>query len=128
MKIRTIYQSAVVPAHSTTKEVLTVPCDAPSIQELYERAARGEDLGGTYDELEPDSSFDMIHDPDYQDELLVKSTLMNETERIKGTATKVASKRKRAKTDTPPPADNKQVATSGDTERPKGPTSTSSPE
>lgn len=93
--IRTIWTGSVIPDHKTSNEVLTEPGMSSSIQELFERAARGESLGGSYDEFEDDSEFDIIHDPDYQDPLLIKSELLSTNERINDAVTEISTRKKK---------------------------------
>lgn len=110
MDLRNIFSVVPVPEHSTTNEVITVPCDSPSIQELFERAARGESLGGSYDEFDDDSIFDDIHDPDMQDDLLRESIRKQQIEDYEQGVRSVSAKRKtksaKSKTDSSDDSDS----------------------
>lgn len=94
MALRNIFSVVEVPEHSTNDEVVTIPGDAATIQELFERAARGESLGGSYDEFDEDSVFDDIHDPDMQDELLRESLRMEQVQSVKDGIDSISHRRK----------------------------------
>lgn len=83
MIVRSIWSDVPIPEHQTSDEIVTVPNDSTTIQELFERAARGESLGGSYDEFDDDSIFDDVHDPDLQDPLLRESMRLNTLEDVK---------------------------------------------
>lgn len=88
MDIKSFWKPAIVPAHSTSSEKLVQADDSISISEMFERAAKGESLGGAYDEYESDSFFDMSHDPEMQDPLLreaMQLETLNEIREVKGT-------------------------------------------
>lgn len=121
MALRNIFSVVEVPEHSTNDEVVTIPGDATTIQELFERAARGESLGGSYDEFEEDSIFDDIHDPDMQDELLRESVRMEQVQSVKDGVDRVSrsrkSKSKKSETDSESaPSDRKGDAGSSSPE------------
>lgn len=95
MIVRSFWSNVPIPEHSTNDEVITVPNDSSTIQELFERAARGESLGGSYDEFEEDSAFDDVHDPDMQDPLLRQANRLNTIEDVAIQSRKLANNRKK---------------------------------
>lgn len=97
MIVRSIWSDVSIPEHQTSDEVITVPNDSTTIQELFERAARGESLGGSYDEFDDDSIFDDVHDPDLQDPLLRESMRLNTLEDVKDRERNLVQSIKKAK-------------------------------
>lgn len=97
MKVRSCWTDVPVPEHTTSDEVVTVPNDSSTIQELFERAARGESINGSYDEFEDDSIFDDVHDPDMQDPLLREANKLNKLDDVIVQTRDLVTKRQRAK-------------------------------
>lgn len=97
MIVRSVWSNVPVPEHSTSDEVCTIPNDSSTIQELFERAVRGQSLGGSYDEFEDDSIFDDIHDPDMQDPLLREANRLNVLEDVTVQSRELVKNSKRKK-------------------------------
>lgn len=94
--VRSFWLGSSVPDNDTGDEVITEPDLSSSIQELFERAARGESLDGAYDEFSDDSELiNTLEDPDFQDPLLKKSYLMNENERINNYVSESSTRKKK---------------------------------
>lgn len=117
MIIKTFWNNSIPDGTITSDEIITVPEDSPSIQELFERAARGESLGGTYDEFDEDSDIvNRVHDPDLQDPLLREAMLQNDLDTLQHGINRLKTKSKRNKTDTPAFSDNDSMDSSDKSE------------
>lgn len=110
MIVKFFWNNTIPDGAHTSDELITVPEDSPSIQELFERAARGESLGGTYDEFDEDSEIvDRVHDPDLQDPLLREAMLNNDLETAKRGIGDISKKSQRSKTASKNTSASKQV-------------------
>lgn len=128
MIVRSIWSDVPIPEHRTSDEIVTVPNDSSTIQELFERAARGESLGGGYDEFDDDSIFDDVHDPDLQDPLLREANRLNVLEDVRNRATSMVGGTSKKKKTVRRPSENTASSEEGsdvdsislDTESSKG--------
>lgn len=104
MKVRTIWNKAVIPIYCTNDEQLTTPCDAPTIGELFQKAASGEDISEydyrSDDLSEHDESYvnDVLYSDEYNDPLLRKTLLKQLHDDVKEASAKQKSRKSRKKT------------------------------
>lgn len=120
MIVRKFWESAFIPEHSTNKEILTVPADAPTVGELFEKAARGEDISEydyeSDDLSEHDESYtqDILYSDEYNDPLLRKTLLVDLHDTVKKEANNKRARNSRKRTQSKKYSNEGEEITNGD--------------
>lgn len=113
--IRGFWDEVPMPEHVPDDVRITADADAPSIQELFVRAAKGESLGGSLGDYDDDdlndnnydesmyggdaSLGDILADPDTNDKLYRESVILDASERVKDVVRGSSREKKKTKID-----------------------------